>query len=325
MRRLTPYLALTLVLALILVFVSCTKPAEKEASGIRIVATGFPQYDWLREITDGCDGVDLILLNKNGTDLHSYQPSIEDIRKIGDSSLFVYVGGESEEWAEDAIKATGKPQISVLALLEELGDLAREEETVEGMEEHEGHEHEHDEEPETDEHVWLSLRNAVVLVKAISERLCTIDSKNAQTYLSNASAYISKLQALDSLYAETVKNSSLDTIIVADRFPFLYLVKDYNINYYAAFTGCSAETEASFNTIIFLSEKAESLGVDSILILEKSDDKLAKTVISNTANKNMRTLVLNSLQSVNETDIRNKLTYLEVMEQNLKVIKEALN
>ncbi len=173
--------------------------------------------------------------------------------------------------------------------------------------------------------MWLSLKNAAVLVKAISERLCTIDSKNAQTYLSNASAYMNKLQALDRLYAETVKNSRSDTIIVADRFPFLYLVKDYNINYYAAFSGCSAETEASFNTIIFLSEKAESLGVDSILILEKSDDKLAKTIISNTANKNMRTLVLNSLQSVNETDIRNNLTYLGVMEQNLEVIKEALN
>lgn len=314
MKRLTPYLALIAVLAIILVFVSCTKPAEKDSSRITIVAAGFPQYDWLREITSGCEDVDLVLLNRNGTDLHSYQPSIEDIRKIGDSSLFVYVGGESEEWAEDAVKATGKPGISVMALLEELGDLALDEETVEGMEEH-----------EHEEHVWLSLRNAAVLVKAISERLCTIDSKNAQTYLSNASAYINKLQALDSLYAETVKNSKSDTIIVADRFPFLYLVKDYNINYYAAFSGCSAETEASFNTIIFLSEKAESLGIDSILILEKSDDKLARTVIANTSDTNMKILVLNSLQSVNETDIRNNLTYLKVMEQNLEVIKEALN
>ncbi len=322
MKRLAPYLALSAVLVMILAFVSCSKTSEKEdASTVRIVAASFPQYDWLREITKGVEGVELVLLNKNGTDLHSYQPSIEDIRKIGSSTLFVFTGGESEEWAQDAVKALGKSEESVFSMLNELGERALEEEIVEGME----GEHEEYEDSEIDEHVWLSLKNAIYLVSSLAKRLSELDSANSQAYISNAKAYIEKLSALDKQYTETVKTSVLDTIIVADRFPFLYLVKDYSINYYAAFSGCSAETEASFNTIIFLAEKTESLGTDSILILEKSDDRLAKTIIENTELKNVKTLVLNSLQSVSEADINSGLTYIYVMEQNLEVLKEALN
>lgn len=328
MKRLTPYIILTAVLLLVIILASCAKDTKEDNGKITIVTTIFPMYDWIREITATCEeDVEIILLNKNGTDLHSFQPSVEDIRKIGSSSLFVYTGGESEEWAEDAVEATSKTQDSVLVLLPLLGDRALEEEHVEGMEEHEHeHEHEHEEEEEElDEHIWLSLKNARYLVNAIAQRLAAIDSKNAETYLKNAASYIEKLGALDKEYENTVRSSALNTLIFADRFPFLYMVKDYGLEYYAAFSGCSAETEASFNTIIFLASKTDSTKTDSVLIIENSDDKLAQTVIANTAQKNQKILVLNSLQSVRETDIENGMTYLSIMEQNLEVLKEALN
>ena len=214
-------------------------------------------------------------------------------------------------------------------LLEALGDAVKEEEIVEGMEaEHEAEEaeeHEEEEGPEKDEHVWLSLRNAAALCKVIAEKLGEIDSANKEIYTANANAYIEKLNALDGQYKDAAAAAKVKTLLFADRFPFRYLADDYGLDYYAAFVGCSAESEASFETITFLAGKADELGLRTILQIESADGKIAQTVKDTTKTKDQTILTLDSMQSATTTDIENGVTYLSVMEKNLDVLKDALS
>ncbi|MCR4676262.1 MAG: metal ABC transporter substrate-binding protein [Sphaerochaetaceae bacterium] len=326
MKKYLHFVVLALVLLAVIAFVSCTKGSERgEKTKLSVVCTVFPPYDWTREIIKGCeDRIELTILNTAGTDLHSYQPSANDIRKINESDLFIFVGGESDEWARSAAESTGKTKDQIIILIEELGNRALKEEHVEGMEEHE-HEEEEEEEEELDEHVWLSLRNASFLTSVISQRLSEKDPENREKYLSNAENYRKELNELDNKYVKTVEDSKSGVLIFGDRFPFRYLVNDYSLKYYAAFSGCSAETEASFKTIIFLASKVNEYGCSCVLTLEHSDPKIAKTIIENTQTADQKILVLNSLQSVTGEDIKQGLTYTGVMTENLDVIKEALN
>ncbi len=190
---------------------------------------------------------------------------------------------------------------------------------------HEGEEHDHEDgDVEADEHIWLSLENAEILCEAIADGMAQIDGNNAATYQANVEAYIAQLDALDEKYEVAIENSALDTILVADRFPFRYLVDDYDLDYYAAFVGCSAETEASFETIAFLAGKLDELGLHSVLTIENSDARIADTVIASSASKDQQILVLNSLQSINQQQIDDGVSYLKVMEDNLNVLAEAL-
>lgn len=295
----------------------CAPKQQQNTTKLKIVATTFPQYDWIREII-GKDNtnVDLQLLMKNGGDLHSYQPTAGDIANIADANLFVYVGGESDEWVDDALKEKTNKDMKVVNMMQTLGDDIDEEE--EGLEkESEDHDHE---EIEYDEHVWLSLKRAQKIVKAIADELGELDSTNAKKYQENAEAYIAKLAALDKSYESTVNTVKNKTWIFADRMPFHYLAKDYGITTYAAFNGCSTETNASFNTIVSLAKYADELGIKHIMTIEGSDKKLAKAVIENTTDKNQDILTLNSLQSVSQSDIDKGLTYYGAMEENLKVL-----
>ena len=205
-----------------------------------------------------------------------------------------------------------------------LGEQVKEEEVVEGMEAEE-EESEDEDEPEYDEHVWLSLKNAETLCNAITDALETIDPANKDVYAANAAAYLEKLTALDSEYQSMVDNAARKTVLFGDRFPFRYLVDDYGLNYYAAFVGCSAETEASFETISFLSGKVDELGLPCVLTIEGAQHKIAETIVQNTAEKNQSILTLDSMQSTTSTDVANGTTYLSVMESNLNVLKQALN
>ena len=300
----------------------CAPKQQQNTTKLKIVATTFPQYDWIREII-GKDNtnVDLQLLMKNGGDLHSYQPTAGDIANIADANLFVYVGGESDEWVDDALKEKTNKDIKVVNMMQTLGDDIDEEE--EGLEkESEDHDHE---EIEYDEHVWLSLKRAQKIVKAIADELGELDSTNAKKYQENAEAYIAKLAALDKSYESTVNTVKNKTWIFADRMPFHYLAKDYGITTYAAFNGCSTETNASFNTIVSLAKYADELGIKHIMTIEGSDKKLAKAVIENTTDKNQDILTLNSLQSVSQSDIDKGLTYYGAMEENLKVLAQSFN
>ena len=505
------------------------KKASNE-NKIKVVTTIFPEYDWAREVIgEKADDVELTLLLNNGVDLHSYQPSVKDIAKIQDADIFVYVGGESDEWVEDVLKNVKKPNQKVINLLEVLGDKVKAEEIVEGMEHehhhehghdddehghehhdshahshaseihaddikdrslsefngewqslypilvsgkleeyvehqaeekgksekemqkeieakwncgaklvkidgnkitltydngksvsgtyryagyavkkndegkitnvrykfetkdknapkyvmfndhgfepakevahfhfyfgdnnfeefmnskvnsyfvgsklsahecedlllgrnhdehgHEEHDHDHEEEEELDEHVWLSLKNAQILTAAICDALCQADSKNAEIYRKNLASYNKKLADLDAKYEAAVKAGSKNTLVFGDRFPLRYLVDDYGLKYFAAFSGCSAESEASFKTIVFLSEKVNELDLQRVCQIESGNGKIAKTVISNSKNKKAKVLTLDSLQSTTAKQIKKGATYYGAMEKNLEVLKEAL-
>ena len=299
-----------------------------------IVTTIFPEYDWVMNILgEKKDNADVTLLLDNGIDLHSYQPTPKDIVTISKCDLFIYVGGESDEWVDDALKQAINKDMKVINLMETLGDAVKEEEVIEGMEEEdhdheegEDHDHDHEEEEEVeyDEHVWLSLKNAEVIVKEIGKSLSVIDKENADYYNGNVTTYVNKLKDLDSRYDAAVKAGTKDTLLFADRFPFRYLVDDYNLKYYAAFVGCSAETEASFETIKFLANKVDELGLNVILKIESSDGGIANTVKDATTNKNQTIMTMDSLQSASTKEYKAGRNYLSVMEQNLTVLKDAV-
>lgn len=301
---------------------------------LSIVTTIFPEYDWVREILgDKADNAEITMLLDNGVDLHSYQPTADDIVKISDCDLFIYVGGESDGWVEDALRNAANRNMKVINLLEVLGDSVKTEEIVEGMQEEE-HEHEdahahddaeeHEHEEEADEHVWLSLKNAKMLVRVISKALQELDPDNKDIYAANADAYVKKLSALDAEYQAAVDAASNKTILFGDRFPFRYLVDDYGLRYYAAFVGCSAETEAGFETISFLAKRVDEWKLPCVLTIEGAQHKIAETVVRNTTAKNQKVLTMDSMQSTTTQDVKNGTTYLSVMEKNLSVLKEAL-
>ena len=337
---------------------------------LKIVVTIFPEYDWVKQILGENSNAEVKMLLDNGVDLHSYQPSVDDIISISECDLFVYVGGESDEWVEDALAEGNKTDRRVINLLEVLGDQVKAEEVVEGMEaehdhdhdhddadddhdhedadkehedhdhedadeEHEDHDHEdadedhhdHDheeEEEEMDEHVWLSLRNASAICEAIAGELGQIDPANNDTYMKNLKSYQEELAKLDQEYTDAVNGAKTGTLLFADRFPFRYLVDDYSLNYYAAFVGCSAETEASFQTILFLANKVDELKLSAILTIEGADHKIAETVRSSTEKKDQKILSMDSMQGTTSKDVADGKTYLSIMKANLDVLKEAI-
>lgn len=306
------------LIALVVLFNMC---AFAEAKQISVVTTIFPIYDWLREIAGDCDDVEITMLLDSGVDLHSYQPTAPDIMKIATCDMFAYVGGESDEWAEDALQEDVNPNLISVNLMETLGGDIREEEIVEGMEaEADGDA----DEIEYDEHVWLSLRNAQKLVKALAAALGEADPANAGRYAANADAYIEKLAALDAEYAAVREASDFDTVLFGDRFPFRYLADDYDLNYYAAFVGCSAESEASFETIVFLAGKVDALGLTTVLTIEGGNHRIAETIVQNTRAKDARVLTMDSMQAVTADDAKNGVTYLYAMQANLEVLRQAL-
>lgn len=315
---------------------------------MQVVCTIFPEYDWVKSIVGDLENnYEVTMLLDNGTDLHSYQPTAEDIAKIAGCDLFIFVGGESDEWVEDALKEAINPDMQVINLLETLGEDVKQEEIVEGMqhnheEEHvheeetaheEEHEHAHEEETaheeehehaEYDEHVWLSLKNTEIFVEKIADALAEIDASNEMIYQQNCEAYVAELKELDAEYQSVVEQGSKDTLLFGDRFPFRYLTDDYNLEYYAAFAGCSAETEASFETIAFLAEKVDELGLNSVMVIENSDTRIAETIISTTKTQNQQIVVMNSMQSTTSKDVEDGASYLNIMKENLESIKIAL-
>jgi len=301
-----------------------SRPADGEKKTKSIVATIFPQYDWVRNILgDNPAGIELTLFLDKGVDLHSFQPTADDILALSDCDLFIYVGGESDAWVDKALAEAGNPEVRTVNLLEALGDGAREEEVVEGMQE-EDEDDEEEDGPEYDEHVWLSLRNAQKLVEVIADAVAETDAENAALYRKNAEAYNGKLADLDARYARAVEQSSAKTLLFGDRFPFRYMTEDYGLDYYAAFVGCSAETEASFETIAFLAGKVDELGLSCVMTIEGSDHRIAETIIANTASKDQQILTMDSLQSVTGAAVEEGADYLAMMEKNLTVLEEAL-
>lgn len=286
-------------------FSACGNDKPAQNNKIKVVATIFPIYDWTREIIGDNQNFELTLLMDKGVDLHSFQPSAQDIMKISDCDVFIYVGGESDEWVDDALKNSKHKNMVVVNLMDALGNKIL-------QENHDGH-------IENDEHIWLSLKNAQILCDAIENSLEKAAPDDNSDLKKNLDAYKSELAALDKKYSEIIAASHGKILLFGDRFPFRYLTDDYGLKYFAAFAGCSAETEASFQTIKFLAEKVDEFNLPCVMTIEGTNHKIAETIIANTAQKNQKILILNSMQSKIDSE-----TYLSIMEKNLSVLKEAL-
>ena len=331
-------LTVILMAAVLMMNLMLPGAALADEKKINVVTTIFPIYDWVREVAgQEADRLELTMLLDSGADLHNYQPTAPDILKIATCDLFIFVGGESDEWTEDVLRHSMNPNMLVINLLDALGDAVKEEEAVEGME-HEHHhdededhdhedEHDHDheeEEHEADEHIWLSLRNARLAAQVIADALSRIDPDHADAFKANDAAFAAKLEDLDARYAAAVEAGARKTILFGDRFPFRYLADDYGLAYYAAFSGCSAESEASFETIAFLAGKVDEMNLPAVLTIENPKTRIAETIVQTTKNKDQKILHMDSMQSVTAQALKDGAHYLDIMESNLKVLEEAL-
>lgn len=293
--------------------------AESGEEPLRVVATVFPAWDWLRELTAGQEGrVELTLLQSGGVDMHSYQPTARDLLTVQECDLLVCVGGQSDAWLDRALAGT-EDGPRVVRLVEALGEQAYTALPALGTQAEEDHDHDHEE--EADEHVWLSVANARTLTGVLAETLAELDPEG--DYAARAAAYGEQLDALDESYRQAVEAGSRAVLLFGDRFPFAHLARDYGLTCYAAFEGCSAETEASFATVARLAAAAEENGLHTILITETSDGSLADTIAA-TTQSGLEKAVLNSMQAVSEEQIENGLTWLAVMEANREVLAAAL-
>ncbi|MCR5457811.1 MAG: metal ABC transporter substrate-binding protein [Clostridiales bacterium] len=299
-------------LMLILALSSCNNIQNNDKK--KIVVTIFPEYDWVMNVLgDLKENYEVTLLMKNGTDLHNYQPTADDMVKISNCDLFIYVGGESDFWVENALINPMNKDRKTINLMEILGSNVLEEDLEEDKEE-----------TEYDEHVWLSLLNTKLFVKEISSALLKIDENNSKTYSDNSQKYADELDNLHNQFTSAVSEASKNVLVFGDRFPFRYFCKDYGITYFAAFEGCSADVEASFETVISLAEKLDEYDLNCIVKIESSDDSLPGTIINSSKNKDRTILTLDSMQSVSEKDIKSGMTYLSIMKSNLEVLKTAL-
>lgn len=307
-----------LLLLVTTALIACTPPTAENQT-ITIVTTVFPEYDWTRQLLgEDAEHVELILLCDSGIDLHSYQPTVTDIATIASCDLLICTGGTSDTWINDALASAPSDTRRVVRLTE----LLSEEELLTEQSHHHNTEHRHDE--VYDEHVWLSLRLAERFCDAICDALCAVMPESENEYRENCKNYTAQLKALDEAFVTTVGSTSVKTLLFADRFPFSYLTNDYGIECYAAFPGCSSETEASFATVAFLAERVDTLALPAIVILENSTVELAETVLSVTKTKPSLIVTMNSLQSVSRLDIENGATYLSIMTKNLSALNTAL-
>lgn len=315
-----------LAAAAVLIFCGCS-PADNGTEGMTILTADFAEYDWVREILgDNPSGIRLERLNESGQDMHSYQPSVKDMVKISDCSLLIYAGGESEFWIDEAAESSDKSPESILSLMKVLAHDPKLSERYEGTAGAHDHEHEHHHE-EYDEHMWLSLKAAPVFIEKITEAICALDPVNSTYYEKNSRNYREKIKDLDGEYekvAEAAREKGDAFILVADRFPFVYLTEDYRLSHMAAFSGCSAETEASFATILDLSDAIDNHRPGGVLVLKKSDTALAQTVIKNSSLKELPVLRLDDMQSVTADDVEAGCSFLSVMAENLTALETAL-
>ena len=300
----------------------CNKNKDNE-NKLTIVTTNFPSYDFARAVVKDNKNVNLKMLLKPGAESHDFEPTPQDIIDIKNSDLFIYTGGESDEWISDILDDIDTDKTKVIKMMD-LVDV-KEEEIVEGMEdeEHEEEEEHHDEEEvEYDEHVWTSPVNAIKIVNALRDEVVSIDNDNKKVYEDSAKEYIDKLEKIDNEFKDIVKNAKRKEIIFGDRFPLRYFVDEYNLKYYAAFPGCSAQTEASAKTISYLVDKVKEDKIPVVFHIELSNGKIAEAISKETGAK---VLEFNTAHNISQKDFDAGVTYVDIMEENTKVLKEALN
>ncbi len=309
-------LSLIVLLAVTLTFCGCNGQ-KTEDERLNIVCASFAEYDWVKNLVADTD-TQVSVIADRGTDMHSYQPTVSDVLSLSKADVVVYNGGSSDQWMDKAIKSSdfaGK-KVKLMDVLKDGLILL-----TDDHHHHEGEDHPHS---EYDEHVWLSVKNAVKVCEHLHNLLVIVDKENQQQYDQNYESYVAKLVELDESYRTVTESAKIKSVVFADRFPFVYLMNDYGIKWQAAFPGCSTETDADFEQIISLSKWIDDNHIKTLLIIEGSDRSLAKTVIYNTKHQNQQILSLDSMQSVSAKDISDGKSYLAVMQSNLKTLKTAL-
>jgi zinc transport system substrate-binding protein len=280
---------------------------------INVTTTNFPPYDFVRQIAG--PRVNLTMLLPPGSESHSFEPSPKDIITIQNSDIFIYAGGESDDWIDRILESMNTGNMKILAMIDTVDAVV--EEIIEGMEE----EDEEGEEIAYDEHVWTSPQNVIVIVRAITDLLCEADSANADFYRQNAAAYAEELKQVDAAFAELVSGAKRNTIVFADRFPFRYFADAYGLTYFAAFPGCSTETEPSAATVAFLIDKIRAEQIPVVFHIELSNERMANAISGETGAKK---LLLHSCHNMSKRDFDSGMGYLEIMNGNIKNLREAL-
>lgn len=304
-----------LIIALISVLLFSGCGEEKDDGKISIVTTVFPQYDFVRQISDGAD-VEIKMLLRPGGEAHTYDPTPADMMATEDCDLFIYVGGEGEAWAEKIISSSKLDKSRLISLIDVSNKLEAEHyHRDEDEEEHKEHAGEYD------EHVWTSPENAILISRAICERLSEIDRDNAELYKKNTEEYINQLTAISDEFRTLSDEAEIKTLVFADRFPFLHLVREYGLYYVSPFSGCSAQAEASTSDIISLIEYVKENNVEYIFTVDFSNEKIAHTVSSETGAEILR---MHSCHTVSAEDMEAGVTYIDLQKRNLTAMKEAL-
>ncbi len=328
MKRIVKILMCVVLLFVVVIITGCT--VKTDDGKLTIISTSFPGYDFARAITKNVEDTEVKMLLKPGAEMHSYEPTPQDIKDIKNSDIFIYVGGDSDEWIEDVLKDIDANKTKIIKLMDLVDTV--EEEHVEGMEEHEHedeevHEHEDEEaheheESELDEHVWTSPVNAEEIVTKLKNEIIDIDVFNKDEYEANANSYIKELRSVDRGIRNILNNAKRKELIFGDRFPLRYFVDEYGLTYYAAFPGCSEQTEASAKTISFLINKVKEDKVPVVFHIELSTGNIAKTIAEETGAK---VLEFKSAHNISQKDFDAGVTYVDIMNDNIKVLKEALN
>ena len=303
---------LAIIFICILILTGC---AKKDEVNITIVTTNFPSYDFARAITKNVNGIKVKMVVNPGVDTHDFEPTPKDIIDIKESDLFIYVGGDSDEWVSDILNDMEKENTKIVKLLDLVEVIP--EENVEGMEEELI-----EEEEDLDEHVWTSPVNAIEIVEKLKNKIIEIDNNNSNLYEKNASDYIEKIKDIDNKIVDIVSNSKRKVLVFADRFPILYFVKQYSLDYYAAFKGCAHETEASAKTISFLISKIKEEKIPVVFHIELSNSKIADTIKNETG---VKILEFNAAHNISKEDFDKGITYVDIMNKNIISLKEALN
>ena len=290
---------------------------ESDGSKLKIISTVFPPYDLAKHIAG--DNAEIKILLPPGSEAHTYEPTAKEIIAIQNCDIFLYIGGENEQWADKLINSNDTGKVKVVKLIDSVPTLSEEDED-EHEDEHNHHDHDH--EHETDEHIWTSPKNARLMLSAVYNAICEVDPDNSKIYTENKDAYDKQLADLDNEYREAVENAKNKTIVLADKFPFRYLAHEYGLDCYAAFSSCSDESEPSVSTMIKLTKKIKENNIPVVYYLEFSSTKIANTLCDETG---AAKLMLHSCHNVSKQDIENNVSYVDLMKQNLENLKVALN
>ena len=285
--------------------------SNSDSGKLKIISTVFPPYDLARQIAG--DNAEISILLPPGSEIHNYEPSAKDMIAIRNCDIFLYIGGENEQWAEKLINSNDTENVTAVKLIDYVPTLSEDEDE---------HDHEHEHEHETDEHIWTSPKNAQLMLSAVYDAICKVDPSDKQTYTKNKDAYAKQLSDLDNAYRSAVDNAKNKTIVLADKFPFRYLAHEYGLEFSAAFAACSDESEPGVSTMIKLTKTIKENNIPAVYYLEFSSTKIADTLCDETG---ATKLMLHSCHNVSKQDIENNVSYVDLMKQNLENLKLTLN